>query len=137
LSQDKALIDVETLNVPDPRILPASGQIIVAQKLFLGRSASNAETVSWNILHLGKVLDTPAQTEGQFVLSPAFELADGSIYTLKVTLFAKGKRPSESKLVIAAVPNQQEQEVEQVDRYCARISARTFKTQKGQPAKIM
>jgi len=38
---------------------------------------------------LGKMLDYSKNNEGYYVLSPTFELEDGSVYTLKFTPFPK------------------------------------------------
>lgn len=84
---------------------------------------------------LGKMLDYSQDNEGLHILSPAFELEDGSVYTLKFTPFPKKGKLADSTLTVAAVQNQQEQSLNRMNRYCNRIVARQFKTQKGQPAK--
>lgn len=84
---------------------------------------------------LGKMLDYCEDNEGLHILSPAFELEDGSIYTLKFTPFPKKGKLSESTLTVAAVQNQQEQNLKRMQRFSSRIVARQFRTQKGQPAK--
>lgn len=135
LPKEKTLINVETHPTQEVRILAGTDQIIATQKMFLARSGPYTETLSWNIMGLGDLLDR--QPEGAYVLSPAFELNDGSVYTLKFTLFSKrGSEQRLSTLAVAAVPNQQEQTAESMNRHCARITVRTFRAQKGQPAKI-
>jgi hypothetical protein len=94
-----------------------------------------AENLSWNIQGLGKMLDYSAKNEGQFVLSPAFELEDGSIYALKFTPFPKRGKLGESSLTIAAIPNPKEQKAGRMDRVVGRIVLKTFKILKSAAAK--
>lgn len=90
--QDKILLDSSQARTALGAERKVTGQIEVAQRLYIGRAGDKTEIFSWNLLGLGDVLDYSPEKEGMYVQSPAFVLDDGSVYTFKFTPFpVKGK----------------------------------------------